>query len=616
MPTTSSFWGSVIHFSGIESYLGVCKSLISPDLFLSPSGFQALLFTVAPVRLFSSFAQRLRLTMTASTSPPPSTVVATAAATAAVPSATIDVPSNMDLQKGVQVAEKALGSAPNGNTGDGSSSSISAEKAPEKGPQLPAVLTTPADPFPGPYYFEGGLRRVEPYHYTYTTYCKERWRNRQLIDIFDSEFRDRPLEYYRRAMEGGEVAVNSKTVGPHYVLKNGDCITHTLHRHEPPVTADPIAILHEDNDMIVLNKPSGVPVHPSGRYRYNSVTEIMKSERGVDWMAYPCNRLDRLTSGIMFIAKNPKAAVTLGRQIEARTVRKEYIARVIGRFPDGEVVCDQPILAISPKLGLNRVRANGKHARTVFKRLAYYPPREDEDVSTGSAGTDNSSTGGGGVDASVQAAGAGADSSAAASASTTTATTTGAGGSSIGGDGRPWTNKKGYSIVRCLPVTGRTHQLRVHLQFLGHPIQNDPIYANQKVWGFDLGCNDDDATRNSDEDIISRLSRMGKEDVASAVAYYDEVISDYEKKRAEKMSGKLCDICQTPLYTDPGLHELELWLHSLRYEDKDGAWQYVSPLPAWALPPEGYSGPTEVGGLDELVDAVKDSNPEIVAENE
>lgn len=458
-----------------------------------------------------------------------------------------------------------------------------ADKAPKNKkdePQLPEVMTTPADPWPRPYYFEDGLRRVRPYHFTYTTWCKERWRGRELIDIFDSEFRDRPLDYYRRAMEGGEVAVNRKTVGPHYVLRNGDCITHTLHRHEPPVTADPMSILHEDSDMIVLNKPSGVPVHPSGRYNYNSVTEIMKSERGPGWLAYPCNRLDRLTSGIMFIAKNPRAAVELGDQIAARTVRKEYIARVMGRFPDGEVVCDQPILAISPKLGLNRVRANGKHARTVFKRLAYYPPRDEEDGPT---------TGG---EADLRAA---------------------AQAPADGEGGRPWVHEKGYSIVRCMPVTGRTHQLRVHLQYLGHPIQNDPIYANQKVWGFDLGCNDPDASRNTDEDVISRLSRMGKEDVASAVAYYDEMVSDYEKRRAEKMSGKICDVCQTPLYTDPGLHELSLWLHSLRYEDKDGAWKYVSPLPSWALPPEGHNGPTEVGGMEDLVEAVKDSNPEIVA---
>ena len=61
---------------------------------------------------------------------------------------------------------------------------------------LPAVMTTPADPWPRPYYFEDGLRKVQPYHFTYNTYCKERWRGRELLDIFATEFRDRPLEYY------------------------------------------------------------------------------------------------------------------------------------------------------------------------------------------------------------------------------------------------------------------------------------------------------------------------------------------------------------------------------------------------------------------------------------
>ena len=351
-----------------------------------------------------------------------------------------------------------------------------------------------------------------------------------------------------------------------HIVKNGDIISHTLHRHEPPVTALPISVLHEDEDMIVINKPSGVPVHPAGRYNYNSVIEIMRAERGHGWNPLPCNRLDRLTSGVMFIGKHAKAAEALSLQISGRTVRKEYIARVKGEFPDGEVVCNMPILQISPKLGLNRVRANGKAARTVFKKLAYYP--------------------------SSSQAGEGSDSPGVAKNGDTTI-------------------KEGYSIVRCLPVTGRTHQLRVHLQFLGHPIGNDPIYCNQRVWGDRLGANDADASQDTDEDIITRLSRMGKSEVADAVAYHDEMVDEYNKKKAEKMSGELCDVCQTPLYTDPGEQELSLWLHSLRYEDAGGAWSYVSPLPAWALPPEGVEGPTEVGGMEDLVEAVKEENPEI-----
>jgi len=456
------------------------------------------------------------------------------------------------------------------------STSVEAEPStPEKATdELPPVLTTPCDPWPRPYFLEEGLRRVTPYFFTYNTSVKERWRGRKLIDVFDSEFRDRPLEYYRNAMETGGVVVNGKTLGPDHILKNGETVSHTIHRHEPPVSAEPIGVIHEDDDIIVINKPSGIPVHPAGRYNYNSVVEIMKTERPEGFKAYPCNRLDRLTSGLMFIAKSVQAAKHISEQIQQRTVRKEYIARVHGRFPDGEVVCNQPILSISPKLGLNRVRANGRSAQTVFKRLAYYNPAGDGETSSDESDSDALSPA-----EQIQ-------------------------------DGKPWKRKRGYSIVRCLPVTGRTHQIRVHLQFLGHPIQNDPIYANQRVWGQNLGCDDADGSLNTDEDIITRLSRMGKEDVAQAVAYYDEVVDEYHKKKAEKMSGEVCEICNTPLYTDPGQHELELWLHSLRYEDEGGKWGYVSRLPPWAMPPEGTSGPTEVGGIGELVDAVEEEGLE------
>lgn len=348
--------------------------------------------------------------------------------------------------------------------------------------------------------------------------------------------------------------MNGKSAPLDHIVKNGDVISHTMHRHEPPVTGSPITIIHEDEDMIVISKPSGIPVHPAGRYNYNSVVEIMRAERGGAWNPLPCNRLDRLTSGIMFIGKHPRAAEEMSTQISGRTVRKEYVARVKGEFPDGDVVCDMPILQISPKLGLNRVRANGKAARTVFKKLAYYAPAAGEKRET-----------------------------------------------EADDGGKPWMKKEGYSIVRCLPITGRTHQLRVHLQFLGHPITNDPIYCNQRVWGADLGVGDADA-QQSDEDIITRLARMGKSEVADAVAYHDEMVDEYNRRKAEKMSGALCDVCATPLYTDPGVQELGIYLHSLRYEDKDLRWSYRSKLPEWAKPPSGVEGPQDVGGLEEVVD--------------
>lgn len=60
----------------------------------------------------------------------------------------------------------------------------------------PPVVVTPCDPWPRPYYLEDGLRKVYPYHFTYNTWCKQRWRGREILEIFADEFRDRPVEYY------------------------------------------------------------------------------------------------------------------------------------------------------------------------------------------------------------------------------------------------------------------------------------------------------------------------------------------------------------------------------------------------------------------------------------
>jgi len=412
-------------------------------------------------------------------------------------------------------------------------------------PPPPKVAITPCDPWPRPYYFENGYRRVQPYHYTYNTWCKQRWRGREILDIFIDEFRDRTVEYYTESIKTGAVVVNGKPVASvKTLIKNGDVISHTLHRHEPPVTAEPIGIVHESEDLIVINKPAGVPVHPAGRYNYNSIIEIMRAERGLGFNPLPCNRLDRLTSGIMFIAKHRAAAERITEQLTARTVRKEYVARVKGRFPDGQVLCEQPVLQISPKLGLNRVRANGKSASTTFYRIGYCP--------------ENKNKSGNGVDIKRTA--------------------------SINVEESERDDDTGYSIVLCRPHTGRTHQLRVHLQYLGHPIANDPIYSNRRVFGPDLGklC----SSPSTDESIIERLAKMGKEEVSQAVAWHDEMVDEYNTKKAEKLNGEKCEICNTELYSDPGEHEMGIWLHAKRYESSDGSWGYETEMPKWAVSDE------------------------------
>ncbi|KIW86054.1 hypothetical protein Z517_01448 [Fonsecaea pedrosoi CBS 271.37] len=505
----------------------------------------------------------------------------------------------------------------------------------------PSVAVTPCDPWPRPYYLENGLRRVAPYHFTYNTFCKQRWRGREILDIFAAEFRDRTREYYKQAIETGQISINGKPCKDvHTIVQNGDVISHTLHRHEPPVTAQPIRVISETDEMIVIDKPAGVPVHPAGRYNYNSVVEIMKAERHFAFKPLPCNRLDRLTSGVMFIGKTSKEAEAISEKLRGRTVRKEYVARVKGRFPDGEgwdgdpmrggvVNCEESILQISPIVGLNRARASGKSAKTLFRRLAYYPHKPYTTANASATSPDGQTM--------AQPAPA------------------------ISG-----TENEGYSIVHCLPLTGRTHQIRVHLQFLGHPITNDPIYSNRAVFGPGLAKND--ASPEKDEEIIAKLKLMGKSEVSDSISYeqqrlatlvdqtqqmtvseaaelsdtsrasasakddpyfkplpagtlhagslaasgedamhhdpqygafvkaHDEMVADYNKRKGEKMTGEKCAVCDTPLYSDPGPHELGIYLHALSYADVvEGSWSYRSPAPQWALPPEGVDGPRDIG---------------------
>lgn len=145
-----------------------------------------------------------------------------------------------------------------------------------------------------------------------------------------------------------------------------------------------------------------------------------------------------------------------------------------------------------------------------------------------------------------------------------------------------YTAAKNYSVVECHPFTGRTHQLRVHLQYLGYPISNDPIYCNAKVFGANLGKGGE----GDDEDIITRLNRMGKQEVADAEAYHEDLVNTFEQKKAEKLTGEVCTVCGTDLYSDPGTHELGIYLHAIKYECADGAWAYEDVLPEWALEDE------------------------------
>lgn len=131
------------------------------------------------------------------------------------------------------------------------------------------------------YVIDGHLRRLPPYYFTYLTYCKLRWRDRNLLDVFVKEFRDRDKDYYKQAIATGQVLINGKPANLDTIIRNGDSIGHRTHKHEPAVSSREIKIVHEDDELVVIDKPSGIPVHPTGRFRYNTVVMILKHEKNL-----------------------------------------------------------------------------------------------------------------------------------------------------------------------------------------------------------------------------------------------------------------------------------------------------------------------------------------------
>lgn len=227
----------------------------------------------------------------------------------------------------------------------------------------------------------------------------------------------------QRMIEKNEILVNNNPVKNSYTLRLGDEITiNEDYSEEIEIIPEdiPLDIYYEDDSVLVVNKPSGMVVHPAaGNHEKTLVNALMhhcnNNLSSINGTVRPgiVHRIDKDTSGLLLVAKTDEAHVDLAKQIAEKTVTRKYIALVQGTINEDTATIDAPI-GRNPnnrkKMAITDI--NAKDAVTHLKVLARYPKA---------------------------------------------------------------------TLIECNLETGRTHQIRVHLNYIGHPIVNDPVYGYKKL---------------------------------------------------------------------------------------------------------------------------------------
>ncbi len=225
----------------------------------------------------------------------------------------------------------------------------------------------------------------------------------------------------QRLIEDGNILVNGKNAKVSYKIQENDKISVEItepKQIELKAQNIPIEIIYEDSDIIVVNKPKGMVVHPANGNPdgtlVNAIMAICKdSLSGIGGEIRPgiVHRIDKDTSGLLIVAKNDNAHVKMSEQIKNHEVKKTYIALVRGVFKENEATIDMPIGRSTSDRKKMAVNKNGKNAITHIKVLKRFDK---------------------------------------------------------------------YTLLKVNIETGRTHQIRVHLSHIGYPIVGDYTYSNGK----------------------------------------------------------------------------------------------------------------------------------------
>lgn len=254
--------------------------------------------------------------------------------------------------------------------------------------------------------------------------------SKKRIDAYLAEKTDYSRVTIQRLIDEKKITVNGKNIKASYKVQLDDDIEiEEVEAKEISLKAQdiPVDVLYEDNDIIVINKPKGMVVHPANGNPdgtlVNAVMAICKdSLSGIGGEIRPgiVHRLDKDTSGVIIVAKNDKAHINLSEQIKNHEVEKTYIAIVRGSIPENEATINMPIGRSTKDRKKMAVTKSGKNAVTHFKVLKRH---------------------------------------------------------------------NNYTLVEVKIETGRTHQIRVHLAEIGFPIIGDTVYSNGKnEWGVEGQC--------------------------------------------------------------------------------------------------------------------------------
>ena len=244
--------------------------------------------------------------------------------------------------------------------------------------------------------------------------------NGRLDKVCSEIFSDYSRSQIKQLIDGGNITVNGKTEKAKYKVKSGDVI-----RLEEPETKTlelrpeniPLDIVYEDDDVIVINKPQGMVVHPApGHDEHTLVNALLYhcplSTINGTFRPGIVHRIDKDTSGLLMVAKNDKAHRFLAEQLKDKTNIREYVALVHGRIAEDEGTINAPIGRSLKDRKKQAVVKDGRNAVTHFEVLKRY---------------------------------------------------------------------RDYTLVKCILETGRTHQIRVHMKYIGHPLVGDPLYGPKKT---------------------------------------------------------------------------------------------------------------------------------------